>query len=102
MWLLALSSLRFRWLSFVGVFVTVLAAAMLVTATGLLLDAGIRGDIPPERLAGADIVGTAAQKVSEVRGSGADREIVSTAVIERVRVPARLAEEVSAIPGVAG
>ncbi len=68
MWSLAFSSLRFRWLSFVGVFVTVMAAATLVTATGSLLEGGIRGAVPPERLAGADIVVAADQDVSETRG----------------------------------
>ena len=43
MWSLAFASLRFRWLSFVGIFVTVMAAATLVTATGSLLEGGIRG-----------------------------------------------------------
>ena len=64
MWLVALASLRFRCLSFVGVFVTVLAAASLITATGSLLEGGIRGDVPPERLAGADIVVAADQTVT--------------------------------------
>jgi putative ABC transport system permease protein len=100
MWFLAFSSLRFRWLSFVGVFVTVMAAATLVTATGFLLEAGIRGATPPERLAGADIVVTADQTVREERGSGEDNETVSTVVIERVRLPADLADEISSIPGV--
>ena len=65
MWFLAFSSLRHRWLSFVGVFVTVMAAATLVTATGSLLEGGIRGSVPPDRLAGADIVVAADQTVTE-------------------------------------
>src|SRR4051812_46355497 len=101
MWFLALSSLRFRWLSFVGIFVTVMGAAVLVTGTGSLLEAGIRGGIPPERLAGADIVVAGEQRVSLTHGSGEDRETISSTVIERVRVPLGLAREVSRIPGVA-
>ncbi len=101
MWFLAFSSLRFRWLSFVGVFVTVMAAATLVTATGSLLEAGIRGDVPAERLAGADIVVTADQTVREHRGSGADRETVGGVVAERVRVPVDLADRVASVPGIA-
>jgi len=46
MWTLAIASLRFRWLSFVGIFVTVLAATALVTATGSLLEGGIRAAVP--------------------------------------------------------
>ena len=53
---LAIPTLRARWASFVGVFATVAAAVALITATGVLLESGIRGDVPPERLAGADIV----------------------------------------------
>src|SRR4051812_15064543 len=102
MWFLALSSLRYRWLSFVGIFVTVMAATVLVTGTGSLLEAGIRGAVPPERLAGADVVVAAEQRVSETHGSGGDRETVTSTMIERVRVPVGLAEEISAVPGVAG
>jgi putative ABC transport system permease protein len=102
MWFLALSSLRFRWLSFIGVLVTVMAAAMLVTATGALLEGGIRGAVTPDRLTGAHIVVVADQNVSETRGHGEDRETVSAAVIERVRIPTDLAEEISSVPGVAG
>ena len=101
MWFLALSSLRFRWLSFLGVFVTVMAAATLVTATGSLLEAGIRGDVPAQRLAGADIVVTADQSVREERGSGTDHETVSSTVVERVRVPVDLADQIRSVPGVA-
>src|SRR3954467_6384082 len=102
MWFLALSSLRFRWLSFVGIFVTVMGAAVLVTGTGSLLEAGIRGAIPPERLSGADIVVAADQRVSETHGSGEDRETISSTVVERARIPSGLAAEISTIPGVEG
>ena len=101
MWTLAIASLRFRWLSFVGIFVTVLAATALVTATGSLLEGGIRAAVPPERLAGADIVVAADQEISASSGHGEDRETVSSAVVERVRIPAELAAEVSSVPGVA-
>lgn len=101
MWSLALSSLRFRWLSFIGIFVTVMAAATLVTATGSLLEGGIRGAVPPERLAGADIVVAADQDISETRGRGDDKETVTSAVVERVRIPLQLVAEVASIPGVA-
>lgn len=100
MWFLAFSSLRFRWLSFVGIFVTVMAAATLVTATGVLLEGGIRGNAPPERLAGADIVVTADQTVTEERGSGDDHETVDATVIERVRIPTQVADEIASVPGV--
>ena len=101
MWSLAFSSLRFRWLSFVGVFVTVMAAATLVTATGSLLEGGIRGSVESERLSGADIVVAADQGIRETRGHGEDRETVSATAIERVRVPTDLTDKISSVPGVA-
>ena len=90
MWSLALSSLRFRWLSFVGIFVTVMAAATLVTATGSLLEGGIRGAVPPERLAGADIVVAADQTISETAAAATTRRPSAGSVVERVRIPADL------------
>ena len=102
MWSLALSSLRFRWLSFIGIFVTVMAAATLVTATGSLLEGGIRGAVPPERLAGADIVVAADQDISETRGRGDDKETVGGSVVERVRIPTDLVAQVESVAGVAG
>ena len=47
---LALPTLRARWVSFLGVLTTVAAAVTLMTATGALLEAGVRGAVPPERL----------------------------------------------------
>src|SRR3954469_25587332 len=101
MWSLALSSLRFRWVSFVGVFVTVVAAAALVTATGSLLEAGIRGATAPDRFAGADIIVAADQTVSEERGTGEDRETVHSTVAERIPLRGVLADDVATVPGVA-
>ena len=96
----AISNLRHRWISFVGVFVTVMAATALMGATGALLEAGIRGAAPPERLAATDIVVAADQNVSESRGAGEDHETVSSTVSERVRVSADLVKKVSAVDGV--
>ena len=86
---LAIPTLRARWASFVGVFATVAAAVALITATGVLLESGIRGDVPPERLAGADIVVAGDQSISEHHGKGDDAETITTAVTERVPLPAR-------------
>ncbi len=102
MWTLALASLRFRWLSFVGIFVTVMAATTLVTATGSLLEGGIRGAVPPERLVGADIVVAADQDISETRGRGDDKETFGGSVVERVRIPTDVTAQVESVAGVAG
>ena len=87
--------------SFIGIFVTVMAAATLVTATGSLLEGGIRGAVPPERLAGADIVVAADQDISVTRGRGDDQETVGGFVVERVRIPTDLAAQVESVAGVA-
>ena len=84
---LALPTLRARWVSFLGVLTTVAAAVTLMTATGALLEAGVRGAVPPERLAGAAIVVAGDQSITEIRGSGDDRESIRSDATERVRLP---------------
>jgi putative ABC transport system permease protein len=100
MFYLAIPTLRARWASFVGVFVTVAAAVALMTATGVLLESGIRGDVPPERLAGTDIVVAGNQSISEHHGRGEDAETVTAAVTERVPLPADALERVGSVAGV--
>ena len=97
---LAIPTLRARWASFVGVFATVAAAVALITATGVLLESGIRGDVPPERLAGADIVVAGDQSISEHHGKGDDAETVTTAITERVPLSSETLTEVASVPGV--
>ena len=97
---LALPSLRARWVSFIGVLVTVAAAVTLMTGTGALLEAGVRGAVPPERLGGATIVVAGDQSITEVRGSGEDRETVRGDATERVRLPSHMASRIASIAGV--
>ena len=97
---LALSSLRARWVSFIGVLITVAAAVTLMTATGALLEAGVRGAVPPERLSGAAIVVAGDQSIIEIRGSGENRESVRSDATERVRLPSSMASRIASIEGV--
>ena len=97
---LALPSLRARWVSFIGVLITVAAAVTLMTATGALLEAGVRGAVPPERLSGAAIVVAGDQSIIEIRGSGEDRESVRSDATERVRLPSSMASRIASIEGV--
>ena len=97
---LAIPTLRARWASFIGVFATVAAAVALITATGVLLESGIRGDVPPERLAGTDIVVTGNQSISEHRGTGDDAETITTGVTERVPLASETLTRVSSVAGV--
>src|SRR5262245_33873778 len=97
---LALPSLRARWVSFIGVLITVAAAVTLMTATGALLEAGVRGAVPPERLSGVAIAVAGDQSIIEIRGSGEDRESVRSDATERVRLPSSMASRIASIEGV--
>ncbi len=97
---LAIPTIRARWSSFLGVFVTLAAAVALVTATATLLESGIRGDVPPERLAGSDIVVAGDQSVSRQLGSGEDVETVTTGITERVPLPIKTMDRIKSVPGV--
>jgi putative ABC transport system permease protein len=97
---LAIPTLRARWPSFVGVLVTIAAAVALITATGALLESGIRRDVPPERLSGADIVVSGNQSISERRGSGDDAETISIGVNERIPLAADTQSLLASVPGV--
>lgn len=92
-WGLARSSIRHNRRGFVGVFIAVLCASLLVTALGVLLESGIRGGTPPHRLAGADVV-VGAPQAMPVPGD------VGEAYPERVPLPADLVAQVAAVEGV--
>jgi putative ABC transport system permease protein len=100
MWQLAMASIRTRWRAYIGVFLTVATAVSLMSATGLLLESGIRGNIAPERLAGAPVVVAGDQSVQEHRGSGDGAETVMAGVQERVRIDESLADTVRSVHGV--
>jgi putative ABC transport system permease protein len=90
---LALASVRHRKAGFAGVFVAVLAASILVTALGVLVESGLRGGVAPQRYAGADVVVAANQAIPVP-------EDVDLPLAERVRLPAGVVDEVRAVPGV--
>ncbi|WP_043809486.1 FtsX-like permease family protein [Rhodococcus triatomae] len=78
---------------FVGMFVAVLCAAMLVTGLGVLIESGIRGGVAPQRYAGADVVVGAPQRL-------AVPEDIDQALPERATLPADVVGELAALPGV--
>jgi len=98
---LALPTLRARWVSLLGVLTTVAAAVTMMTATGALLEAGVRGEVPPERLAGTEIVVAGDQAITEIRGSGDSRETVRSDAAERVQLASGLGARIASVPGVA-
>ncbi|MFH8979722.1 FtsX-like permease family protein [Streptomyces varsoviensis] len=97
---LARAAIRFKPASFVGTFVALLMAAMIVSACGILLETGIRASVPPERYAGAPVVAAADQKAHYVIGHGEDRETESEPLPDTARLDASLVGKVAHAPGV--
>lgn len=91
---IARKTIKGRKAGFIGAFLAVLLASVLVTSLGVLVESGIRGGLPPQRYAGADVVvsGVQALPVAE------DTDI---ALPERVRLPADVVDAVADVPGVA-
>lgn len=90
---LALRMAAHRITALLAVACAVLGGAALLTTTGVLAESGLRSQLPPGRLGGADVVVAADQ---EFHPSG-DLPI---ALPERATVPARLVDRLAALPGV--
>ncbi|MEV0013248.1 FtsX-like permease family protein [Streptomyces tendae] len=90
---LALRMAAHRITALLAVACAVLGGAALITSTGVLAESGLRSQLPPGRLGGADVVVAADQ---EFHPSG-DLPI---ALPERATVPARLVDRLAALPGV--
>ncbi|MFD5049564.1 FtsX-like permease family protein [Streptomyces tendae] len=90
---LALRMAAHRITALLAVACAVLGGAALITTTGVLAESGLRSQLPPGRLGGADVVVAAEQ---EFHPSG-DLPI---ALPERATVPARLVDRLAALPGV--
>jgi putative ABC transport system permease protein len=86
---LAGQTVRHRFTSFAASFVAIALSAFLVTVCGGLLETGLRGDVPPQRLLTAPIVVTGVQSYW------------GETLPERDRVSASLATAIAAVPGVA-
>ncbi|MEV0230679.1 ABC transporter permease [Nonomuraea sp. NPDC050786] len=93
----ALRTLRHRKAGFAGAFVALLCAAALVTACGMLLETGLRGEVAPERYAGAPVIVAGDQYVRQVKQSGKEK---AKLLSERRWIPASLAGEIRRVPGV--
>ncbi|WP_410672173.1 FtsX-like permease family protein [Amycolatopsis sp. cmx-4-68] len=91
---LARQTIRARRTAFAAAFVAVFAGSALITASGILLDSGLRSGIPPQRYAAAAVVVTAEQTMS-VAGEPAQR------FAERVPLPVARAADIARVPGVA-
>ncbi|MEU0964231.1 ABC transporter permease [Streptomyces sp. NPDC005917] len=89
----ALRMAAHRIASLLAVACAVLGGAALITATGVLAESGLRSQLPPGRLGGADVVVAADQ---EYHAPG-DLPI---ALPERATVPAALTDRLAKLPGV--
>ncbi|MGW1196288.1 ABC transporter permease [Streptomyces sp. NPDC002536] len=94
---LAARSLRHRSGAFVATFLALFLGATLVMACGGLMETGIRNVVPPQRLAGAQLLVTG-DRTHEVPTSKKHKR--KTTLPERVELPAEFVERVRAVPGV--
>lgn len=104
MLLYALQTLRARKGGFAGAFLALFCAAALVTACGVLLETGLRGEITTERYAAAPIVVAADQNVhqttvTEKKGKTKVKH-KAKALAERVWLPDTTVRTVGRVPGV--
>ncbi len=90
---LAVGMARRRPAALVAVLCAVLGGTAIVTGTGVLLESGLRSDLPAGRLAGADVVVAADSTLSRP-------EDLPVALPERRPVPTGLTDELGALPGV--
>ncbi|AXL89560.1 hypothetical protein C4J65_15615 [Streptomyces sp. CB09001] len=90
---LALRMAAHRISALLAVACAVLGGAALITTTGVLAESGLRSQLPPGRLGGADVVVAADQ---EFHPSGD----LPMALPERATVPAPLVDRLAALPGV--
>ncbi|MEU5885759.1 FtsX-like permease family protein [Streptomyces sp. NPDC047461] len=92
---LARAAVRFRPSAFVGTFVALAMAALIVSACGILLETGIRAEVPPGRYANAPVVAAADQRAHYGEGDSADSEPVP----DRARLDAALVTKAAEAPG---
>ncbi len=90
---IARKTIKGRKAGFVGAFLAVLLASVLVTALGVLVESGVRGGLPPQRYAGADVVVSGVQALPVV-------EDTDFALSDRVRLPGDVVGAVADVPGV--
>ncbi|MFD6291780.1 ABC transporter permease [Streptomyces sp. NPDC060205] len=96
---LARAAVRFKPAAFVGTFVALAMAALIVSACGILLETGLRASVPPVRYAGAPVVAAADQRAHLVTGHGEDREDDPVPVPDRARLDDSLVAQARAVPG---
>jgi putative ABC transport system permease protein len=103
MFRIALRTLRFRKGGFTGTLIALFFGASMVMACGGLMETGVRGEVPPQRLAATAMVITGDQVYHQPKHDPADEDedAESVTMAERVRLDRSLVDKVRAVPGVA-
>lgn len=89
----AVSMARARLGGLIAVVLAVLGGIAMVTATGVLVETGLRSHLPVERLSGAELLVSARQSIPQ-------EEDFAVTLPERVPLPVELADRVASVPGV--
>ncbi|WP_317443336.1 hypothetical protein [Streptomyces collinus] len=92
---LARAALRFKPSAFAGTLVALALAAMIVAACGILLETGVRAEVPPQRYAHATVVAAADQQARTGHGDDGDHRPVPG----RARLDASLVAAAATAPG---
>ncbi|MFD3697696.1 FtsX-like permease family protein [Streptomyces sp. NPDC058646] len=92
---LARAAVRFRPAAFAGTFVALLLTVAVVSACGILLESGLRAQVPPTRYAAVPVLVAADQQVRLRSGTGEGSYEVSARVPERARVDAALLDRLA-------
>ncbi|RFU86494.1 ABC transporter permease, partial [Streptomyces triticagri] len=96
---LARAAVRFKPASFVGTFVALLMASLIVSACGILLETGLRASVPADRYAHAPVVAAADQQARLAVGSGDERYESAHPLPDTARVDAALVDRAARAPG---
>ncbi|WP_082372975.1 FtsX-like permease family protein [Nocardia sp. NRRL S-836] len=96
MLILAWQTVKARTSGFVGAFIAVLCGTALVAACGILMESGLRGGVPTQRYAAADVVVSGDRTVRPPGGDILSFEHAS----EQPPVQAELVSKIKAVPGV--
>ncbi|MDI2132669.1 ABC transporter permease [Yinghuangia seranimata] len=100
---LAIGTLRTRVGGFVGAFLAVALAAVLVTAAGVMLESALRTHGKVERLSGTDLAVAGSAHLARTPAMGkppADSEMDPDALRQTARVPEEFVPRIAALPGV--
>ncbi|SDE21197.1 ABC transporter permease [Auraticoccus monumenti] len=93
---LALRTLRYRTGMFAAAFLAMFCAAIIMMATGGLIETGVRTAVPPVQTASADVVVAGDQRYHDSGGDPDEPPVLP----ERVRIDAALADTIATLPGV--